>query len=255
MRRLSPVAFFVAALASCLLPSADAQNPQWGDIKGRVVWAPPVLPLAAAIAVPPGNGAGCPAKVANEEWVVNAKNKGLKNVFVWLEANKGETLPIHPNLAKPVPKNVEIDQPACAFIPNAVAMRQGDVFLIKNTSAIAHNCKGSGEQALAQDFNILIPPGGAVPVQNLKASRLPMRIECNIHPWMGGWLRIYDHPYFAVTDDDGNFSFKDAPVGNFRLKVWHGSGGWYKGAAGRLGDPLAVNAGANNLADIPYSPP
>ena len=75
---------------------------------------------------------------------------------------------------------------------------------------------------------------------DLVADRLPIKIECNIHPWMNGWVRVFDHPYFAVTDADGNFELKNAPAGNYRLMVWHGQGGWrgrYRWLASRTAAP------------------
>ena len=77
-------------------------------------------------------------------------------------------------------------------------------------------------------------------IKGLVAEKLPMRIECNLHSWMKGHVGIFSHPYFAVTDKDGNFEIKDAPAGNFRLMVWHDSG---YGPAGRDGSPIAVKAG------------
>jgi hypothetical protein len=43
---------------------------------------------------------------------------------------------------------------------------------------------------------------------------------------MKGYIRVFDHPYFAVTDADGRFEIKDAPVGEFYLVVWHEAIGW-----------------------------
>ena len=77
-----------------------------------------------------------------------------------------------------------------------------------------------------------------------------------IHPWMKGWIRVFDHPYFAVTDENGAFEIKDAPAGNLRLMVWHGSAGWKDGAKGRNGDPVQIQAGsAVDLGNIAFPPP
>jgi hypothetical protein len=38
---------------------------------------------------------------------------------------------------------------------------------------------------------------------------------------MGGYLVAFDHPYFAVTDEDGAFSIANVPAGTYRLTVWH----------------------------------
>ncbi len=52
----------------------------------------------------------------------------------------------------------------------------------------------------------------------------------------------FDHPYFAVTDEDGKFEIKLAPVGQFNLFVSHPATGWLDGKAGRGGKPLNIKA-------------
>jgi hypothetical protein len=61
---------------------------------------------------------------------------------------------------------------------------------------------------------------------------------------MSGWVRVFDNPYFAVTDADGNFEIKDAPAGTYRLMIWQESIGYRGGAAGRDGTPVTIKAGA-----------
>lgn len=236
---------------------AQAQNGQWGDVAGQITWGGPALPVVPPINVaanPDGPACMKNGPVANDLWVVNAKNKGLKNVFVWLEpAKKGDpALPVHPKL-KAVPKDgVVMDQPACAFIPHVVALRQGQDLIAKNSSPIAHNFKWTGNPAKNPGGNVLLPPGGEKAIAGLVEERLGITVECNVHPWMKGYVRVFDHPYFAVTDADGNFTIKDAPAGDYRIKYWHGSGGWLGGVAGKDGYPITIKAGANNLPAIAW---
>ena len=41
-----------------------------------------------------------------------------------------------------------------------------------------------------------------------------------------GGIGVFRHPYFAVTDEDGKFTIKDAPVGKYRLMAWQEATGW-----------------------------
>lgn len=50
-----------------------------------------------------------------------------------------------------------------------------------------------------------------------------------MHPWMDAKMFVFDHPYFAVTDDNGRFTIDKAPAGPCRLVVWHEDGGWLGG--------------------------
>lgn len=240
---------------------AQAQEGQWGDVTGRITWGGAV-PAAAAIDVkanPDGPACTKNGPIPVETWVVS-KDKGLKNVFVWLEpATKGGKLPIHPDLQKVPEKGVDMDQPSCAFIPHAVALRQGQSLIAKNSSPIAHNFKWTGNPAKNPGGNVLLPPGGEKEIKGLVEEKLAISVECNVHPWMKGYVRVFDHPYFAVTDADGNFTIKNAPAGApagaYKLKYWHGSGGWLGGVAGKDGYDVTIKPGANKLEDKVYPEP
>jgi hypothetical protein len=178
---------------------------------------------------------------------------------VWLEVPKDQAnqkLPIHPSLVEIKDKKIIIDQPACMFIPHAIAMREGQAILAKNTSGISHNYKWSGHPDVNPGGNVLLPPNGEKEIADLKADRFPVSVECNIHSWMRGWVRVYDHPYYAVTDENGAFQLKDAPAGTWVLKIWHGSGGWLGGAKGKNGQAITIKAGGTtDLGNLAYPPP
>ncbi|MCI0381190.1 MAG: hypothetical protein L0215_26695 [Gemmataceae bacterium] len=119
-----------------------AQDNRWSVIKGRIVWGGAEIPKRMEIAAVDGN----PDKkfclkdgpVLDEKWVIHEKNKGIRWTIVWL-ANadpKDKTpLPIHPSLQKIEPKEVVMDQPVCTFIPHAIALREGQVLVAKNSAA------------------------------------------------------------------------------------------------------------------------
>jgi len=71
-------------------------------------------------------------------------------------------------------------------------------------------------------------PGTAEKLEDIKARPTPILVTCSIHGWMKNYIRVFDHPYFAVTDADGNFEIKNIPAGNHRLVIWHDSG-WVVG--------------------------
>ena len=255
VRCLALAAFFLSIHAL----SADAQQ-QWGTIKGKIIWGGDKIPPKAVIKLPENPGAAGCVQANNgklppdETWIVNAKNKGIKNTYVWLADADKKPLPIHPNLMEIKVKQIEIDQPACHFIPHALALREGQTLLVKNSAPFAHSFKYSGSEPQNMG-SVIVQPAGEVKI-NLVADRLPISIECAIHSWMKGWIRVFNHPYFAVTDADGAFEIKDAPAGKFRLMVWHGSAGWKDGAKGRNGDPVEITAGpVVDLGAIVFPPP
>jgi hypothetical protein len=48
-----------------------------------------------------------------------------------------------------------------------------------------------------------------------------VKATCDAHGWMTGWIVATDHPFVAVTDENGNFTIKDVPAGNYKVEIWH----------------------------------
>lgn len=237
----------------------------WGTVKGKIIWGADKVPAAGTIALPADNPATAECVKANkgvpppdEKWIVNPKNKGIKNTFVWLadfdDPRSKKPLPTHASLKEIKVKEIVIDQPACHFIPHAIALREGQVLVVKNSAPFQHNFKWTGHPDSNPGGNVLLPAAAMKNIDNLVADRFPVQIECNIHPWMRGWLRVYSHPYYAVTDDNGAFEFKNAPAGQYRIMVWHGSAGWRGGVKGAKGDPIQIPAdGTLDLGELKFT--
>jgi hypothetical protein len=59
----------------------------------------------------------------------------------------------------------------------------------------------------------MLPPNGKVEYKITKAEKRPAAAVCSIHPWMKGYVLITDHPFAAVTKDDGSFEITGVPAG------------------------------------------
>ena len=55
-----------------------------------------------------------------------------------------------------------------------------------------------------------------------------MPVVCNIHPFMKGYILLLDHPYMAVSGDDGTFEIKNIPAGKHEFQFWHEAAGYLK---------------------------
>jgi len=217
MRKLS-IALLTGLLAGALGHGpALAQDKDWVTVKGKVVYDG--TPPEPAVLKVDKDQEHCLGKgpIVSHEWVVNASDKGVANVFVWLTGPGGAKLKINPTLAKPADNKVHIDQPRCAFEPHVIAMREGQILEVDNTAPVAHNISWQGSRLKNPGGNVIVAPGKNHTVGNLKADTMPVSLSCNIHPWMKGWLRVFDTPYYAITDKDGNFEIKLAPAGKAQL--------------------------------------
>ena len=223
--------------------AAPAAAGNYVTLKGQVKWKGEV-PKLMAVNVTADKATCCKdGDLMPNDMEVDPKSKGLKNVVVWVRPDtedRKDMFPadkIHPDLAKPKSVAHVIDQPKCLFEPRVLAARTGDTLEVKNSATIPHNVNYNSD---IETINPLLPPGAAVKLKNpLAAQSTPIAFSCNIHPWMAGRMRVFDHPYFAITDKDGNFEIKNLPAGKWRLVYWH-EAGFHMGRAGILGFPENV---------------
>jgi len=229
---------------------ADNDASEWGTLKGRIVFGGEQIPQPVQINVDKDQAA-CLANgpLFSEELVVNAKNRGVRWVFVWLIPDPGNgPLKIHPSLVQVKDKQVTIDQPCCQFIPHALALRQGQDLVAKNSAGIAHNIHWTGHPLKNPGGNVIVPAKQQYVIQGLLADKWPVVITCDIHGWMKGYVRVFDHPYFALSDANGTFEIKNAPAGKFRMMVWHDTG---FGPGLREGTPVVIKGNAvTNLGEL-----
>ncbi len=233
------------------LATASADERKWVTLKGQIVWDGPIKKQDPID--PKGARSTCTNDkdgVLEEDFLIDPKSNGLKDVFVWIQptgADRRAPFPaadIHPKLARPEKLAATIQQPCCRFIPHVLAARAGQTLTIENNAPFAHNVKH--ESIMNGAFNPLIPSGSRFEFPKpLVADAGPIVLTCNIHPWMKAYVRVFDHPYFAVTDADGKFEIKLAPTGKFSLFVCHPVNGYLEGPEGKKnGKPYEI---ANDL--------
>jgi hypothetical protein len=103
--------------------------------------------------------------------------------------------------------------------------------------------------------NIIIPIGGDATHKFRRKQRLPVSILCNYHPWEKAYILPLDHPYAAITGEDGSFTIPKLPVGELEFQIWHEKSGyvdtddWPKGKM-----KMTIKPGANDLGTIKLSP-
>ena len=69
------------------------------------------------------------------------------------------------------------------------------------------------------EFNPAQPKGA--PPQEIKLTKDGLyTVNCDVHPWMRGFVQVMDHPYFAVVDANGSYTIANIPPGNYTLKLW-----------------------------------
>ena len=210
----------LAAIAGLVTANAAVAQ-DFGTIKGRLVWggaALPDAPLKVKKDDPNAKDASvCAVKdIPNEDYVIDPATKGVKNGFAYVVSPKGT----NPEAEKAIlakAAEVEVDQKNCRFFPHAIAFHKSQTLVFKSSDAVGHNVKYTAFTNGGN--NQMISPGGKMAVTLATAEKNPTQFECNIHPWMNGWFMVFDHPFFAVTKEDGSFEITGVPAGTQKVIV------------------------------------
>jgi plastocyanin len=156
--------------------------------------------------------AGTCGHAAPNESVVVGKAGSLRNVVVFVRDAHAD--------GQPAPiAGAALDQKHCRYTPHVQALTVGTPLTLMNSDGILHNIHAN--EAGMTVFNVAMPiKGQKVPVPMRKPGL--MKLQCDAgHAWMSGWIYVFDHPYFAVTDASGAFTIKDIPPGDHVLELWH----------------------------------
>jgi hypothetical protein len=149
--------------------------------------------------------------VMSEEVVVN-QNGTLKNVFVYVKEGAQPA-------AAPPAAPVVLDQAGCWYKPHVFGIQVNQPLEIVNSDATLHNV--NAKPAANQAFNVAQPAKGMRTTKKFAKPEVGVKFKCNVHPWMSAYAVVLDHPYFAVTDDQGAFSITGLPAGSYTLEAWH----------------------------------
>ena len=239
------------AALSCVVTAP--LSAQWVTLQGKVVFPEgKAVPAAKQLNVTADQG-HCLGKgpLLDNTLLVNPKDRGVQHVWVYLRPDSDDRAAkfdpakeIAPPLQKAPEKTFDVDQPCCMFTPRVFAIRSGDFVNFKNSSPVTHNTKLDANPP-SPSFNKTVTAGQSYkdPLPFV-AQNSPITFSCSIHPWMEGKFMVFDHPYFAVTDENGNFEIKDCPAGKYRI-VYRHEKGFHMGAAGNKGWQIEIKAGAD----------
>ena len=150
-------------------------------------------------------------KKFSEELIVSKTDRGIKNVVVSIV---GEGL----KPAPPSPTKLQLDQRGCWFYPHVQVISVGEPLEILNSDGILHNI---------HTLSIKNPPiNKAQPGFKKKMEEkfeFPeiIKVKCDAHPWMGGWLVVAEHEYYTLTDESGSFHMENVPAGIYTIEFWH----------------------------------
>jgi plastocyanin len=146
-----------------------------------------------------------------DQVLVNA-NGTLKNVFVY--AKEGVSGPFE------APKEpVVFDQAGCRYSPKVFGIQTGQPLEIRNSDDTLHNVHALAKNN--KEFNLGMPIKGMKLKKVFDKPEVMVKIKCEVHPWMGAYAGVLEHPFYGVTGDDGSAQIKDLPPGEYTIEAWH----------------------------------
>ena len=153
----------------------------------------------------------------DEVELVNEKRE-IQNVFVYIRKGlpAGKTYP--------APKKPALlDQKRSMFRPRIQGLFVGQDFAMRNSDPIIHNVRSLSQEN--RPFNIAQPAGTPDRLKRFSDKEGPIELRCDFHRWMRAFVFVMEHPFFAVTDSQGQFTIKNLPPGEYTLASWHESFG------------------------------
>jgi hypothetical protein len=179
-----------------------------GSIKGKVVFNGALPPPRKVVLTK--DREVCGTGIREVAQITVAPDKGVADAFVYLvKVEKGKAW------AKP-PKPPELNNLKCDFAPHVQIIQPGELVVV-NSDPVLHNTKSFFDRTPV--FNLALPNQGQRITREIKRTGL-MRVECDAHGWMLGWIYVADNPYYAVSAKDGTFTIADVPPGSYTLVVW-----------------------------------
>jgi plastocyanin len=138
---------------------------------------------------------------------------GLDNVFVYVKDGLDNYYFDAPTDA------VKLDQQGCKYSPHVFGIRVGQPLEIVNSDSTLHNVHAMPQAN--QEFNFPQQIQGMKNQKTFTTREVMVPFKCDVHGWMGAYVGVLDHPYFAVTSGGGRFELKNLPAGTYTIEAWH----------------------------------
>ncbi len=168
----------------------------------------------------------CGSELPDEAIVVDAQGR-LANAVVILTG------------VKRAAADAVVTNEKCRFGPRVQLARPNANIRTTSKDPVLHTTQAQLENGRTI-FNVALPVPGLNITKPIGAAGT-VRLSCNTHPWMRGWMIVTDDAG-AVSGTDGKFSIDNVPPGTYQLRVWHES---LKGAPQKItvvsGKPTEIN--------------
>ena len=103
-------------------------------------------------------------------------------------------------------------------------MQKGERLSIKNNDPKLHIPRSYLRERTVFMLSLPFKNSALEATQKIRDAGI-LKLVCDTHAWMLGYIHVFDHPYFAITDENGVFTVPNVPPGTYVLKAWHEDAG------------------------------
>lgn len=135
----------------------------------------------------------------------------LANVFIYVKEGLTQDFPAP---SEPV----QLDQDGCVYTPHVVGVQADQTLELVNSDGILHNINARPQ--VNRGFNIS-QPTTMTSTRSFSQPEIMIPVQCDVHGWMEAYVGVVDHPYFAVSSEDGSFEIGNLPPGEYTIEAWH----------------------------------
>jgi hypothetical protein len=183
-------------------------------VTGKVAFTgtPPKMTLIEMASEPTCHKKAEAQPIYTDNVLVNS-NGTLRNVFVYVKDGLG-------NAKFPAPTEaVVFDQKGCHYSPHVFGIQVDQPLRILNSDeGVLHNIHALSKGGNGFNFGM---PKVMETTKQFNRPEVMVHIKCDVHSWMGAYAGVLNHPFFAVTGEDGSFQLPPLPPGTYAIEAWH----------------------------------
>lgn len=137
------------------------------------------------------------------------------NTFVYLKSGE----PLDAYRFEVPDSEVVLAHTGCYYVPRILGIRTGQRLSLVNNDPTVHNTHPTPKYN--QEWNMSQAAGAAPFPKSFNRPEQFIPFKDNQHPWEKAIVGVFDHPFFAVSDQFGNYELRGLPPGKYKLVAWH----------------------------------
>jgi hypothetical protein len=150
------------------------------------------------------------------------KHRDLERLLIAPTGGVANTVVFLRNISKGKPMDLPasrrfLNQKSCRYEPHILLVPSQATLTVRDSDPLLHTVQMSG----SADYNLPFIREGQEITRPMTREGI-VSLHCNAgHVWMNGEIIVARHPYYTVTDQDGNFELTDVPPGDYEIVAWH----------------------------------